>query len=73
MAIALAFDLHYHVYIEATFGIRRLREATSLGLIIIALGVFEDCRAACPPPGPADDRGFRGHRRRAGRVAAPDQ
>jgi hypothetical protein len=41
MAIALAFDLHYHVYIEATFGIRRLREATSLGLIIIALGVIE--------------------------------
>jgi hypothetical protein len=41
MAIALAFDLHYHVYIEATFGIRRLREATSLGLIIVALGVIE--------------------------------
>jgi hypothetical protein len=41
MAIALAFDFHYHVYIEATFGIRRLREATSLGLIIIALGAIE--------------------------------
>jgi len=41
MAIALAFDLHYHVYIEATFGIRRLREAASLGLIIVALGAIE--------------------------------
>jgi hypothetical protein len=41
MAIALAFDFHYHVYLEATFGIRRLREDTSLGLIIIALGVIE--------------------------------
>lgn len=41
MAIALAFDFHYRVYIEATFGVRRLREATSLGLIIIALGAIE--------------------------------
>jgi hypothetical protein len=41
MAIALAFDFHYHIYIEATFGTRRLREITSLGLIIIALGVIE--------------------------------
>jgi hypothetical protein len=41
MAIALAFDFHYHIYIEATFGPRRLREITSLGLIIIALGVIE--------------------------------
>ncbi|HYB85704.1 MAG TPA: hypothetical protein VEC76_02545 [Streptosporangiaceae bacterium] len=41
MVIALAFDFHYHVYIEATFGVRRLREATSFGLIIIALGVIE--------------------------------
>ncbi len=41
MAIALAFDFHYHVYLEATFGTRRLRETTSLGLIIIALGVIE--------------------------------
>jgi len=41
MVIALAFDFHYHIYLEATFGVRRLREATSLGLIIIALGVIE--------------------------------
>jgi len=41
MVIALAFDFHYHVYIEATFGVRRLREATSFGLILIALGVIE--------------------------------
>jgi hypothetical protein len=41
IAIALVFDFHFHVYIEATFGIRRLREMTSLGLIIIALGVVE--------------------------------
>jgi hypothetical protein len=41
IAIALAFDFHYHIYIDATFGVRRLREGTSLGLIIIALGVIE--------------------------------
>ena len=41
MAIALAFDFHYHIYMEATFGTRRLREATSLGLIIVALGAIE--------------------------------
>ncbi len=41
MAVALAFDLHYRIYIEATFGVRRLREATALGLILIALGVIE--------------------------------
>jgi hypothetical protein len=41
MVIALAFDFHYHVYIEATFGVRRLREATSFGLILIVLGVIE--------------------------------
>jgi hypothetical protein len=41
MAIALAFDFHYHIYLQATFGPRRLREATSLGLIIVALGAIE--------------------------------
>jgi hypothetical protein len=41
ITIALAFDFHFHVYIDATFGPRRLKEATSLGLIIVALGVIE--------------------------------
>jgi hypothetical protein len=41
IAIALAFDFHYKVYIEATFGDRRLRESTALGLILIGLGVAE--------------------------------
>jgi hypothetical protein len=41
IAVALAFDFHYRVYIDATFGDRRLRESTSLGLILIGLGVIE--------------------------------
>ena len=41
MAIALAVDFHYHIYIDATFGARRLRESTALGLIIVALGAIE--------------------------------
>jgi hypothetical protein len=40
-AVALAFDFHYHVYIDATFGIRRMAEFSSLGLILIGLGVIE--------------------------------
>jgi hypothetical protein len=41
IAVALAFDFHYRVYIDATFGARRLREFTSLGLILIGLGIIE--------------------------------
>jgi len=39
--VALAFDFHYHVYIDATFGIRRMAQFSSLGLILIGLGVVE--------------------------------
>jgi hypothetical protein len=41
IAVALAFDFHYRIYIDATFANRRLRESTSLGLILIGLGVIE--------------------------------
>jgi len=41
VGVALAFDFHYHVYIDATFGIRRMAEFSSLGLILIGLGVIE--------------------------------
>jgi hypothetical protein len=39
--VALAFDFHYHVYIDATFGIRRMAQFSSMGLILIGLGVIE--------------------------------
>jgi hypothetical protein len=41
VGVALAFDYHYHVYIDATFGIRRMAQFSSLGLILIGLGVIE--------------------------------
>jgi hypothetical protein len=41
IAVALAFDFHYRVYIDATFGDRRLRESTALGLVLIGLGLIE--------------------------------
>jgi len=41
IALALAFDYHYHVYIDATAGERRFRDFVSLGLILIALGLIE--------------------------------
>jgi hypothetical protein len=41
VGVALAFDYHYHVYIDATFGIRRMAEFSSIGLILIGLGVIE--------------------------------
>jgi len=41
VGVALAFDYHYHVYIDATFGIRRMAQFSSIGLILIGLGVVE--------------------------------
>jgi hypothetical protein len=41
IGVALAFDYHYHVYIDATAGVRRFRDFVSLGLILIALGLIE--------------------------------
>jgi hypothetical protein len=38
---SMLFAYHYHVYLEATFGVRRLKDFSSLGSIIIALGVLE--------------------------------
>jgi hypothetical protein len=41
IGVALVFDYHYHIYIDATAGIRRFRDFLSLGLILIALGLIE--------------------------------
>ena len=41
IAIAVGFDLHYRVFVPATFGTRRLPEFTSLGLLVVALAVIE--------------------------------
>jgi hypothetical protein len=41
VVVSLAFDYHYYVYIEATFGVRRLGAYASVGLILVALGVLE--------------------------------
>jgi len=38
---ALFFAYHYHVYVDATFGVRRLPDFASLGLAILALGLLE--------------------------------
>ena len=39
--VALFFAYRYHIYIDATFGLRRLAEYASVGLILIGLGVLE--------------------------------
>jgi len=41
IGVSLAFDYHYHIYIDATAGVRRFRDFLSLGLILIALGLIE--------------------------------
>lgn len=38
---ALFFSYRYHVYIGGTFGVRRLRDFSTLGLMLIVLGVLE--------------------------------
>ena len=38
---ALFFSYHYQVYIDGTFGVRRLMDFSWLGLILLALGVLE--------------------------------
>lgn len=39
--VALAFDYRYHIYIDATFGQRRLGSYSSVGLILAGLAVLE--------------------------------
>jgi len=51
--VALAFNFKYHVYIEATFGYRRLANYTSVGLILVGLAVLEELimlLERTPPP-----------------------
>jgi hypothetical protein len=39
--VSVAFDYKYHVFIDATFGQRRLGNYSSVGLILVGLGVLE--------------------------------
>lgn len=41
ISTALFFSYHYHIYIDGTFGVRRLQDFSSLGLTLIALGALE--------------------------------
>jgi hypothetical protein len=41
IVISLLFDYRYHIYIDATFGQRRLGSYSSLGLILVGLAVLE--------------------------------
>jgi hypothetical protein len=41
LAVALYFSYRYHVFIEGTFGVRRMHGYTSLGLILVGLGLAE--------------------------------
>jgi len=38
---ALAFSYHYRIYVDGTFGVRRLKDYSSLALILLLLGVLE--------------------------------
>jgi hypothetical protein len=46
---ALLFAYHYHVYVDATFGVRRLPDFATLGLAILALGLLEALLAWLSP------------------------
>lgn len=41
VAVSLLFDYRYHIYIDATFGLRRLGNYSSLGLILAGLALLE--------------------------------
>ena len=41
VVISLLFDYRYHIYIDATFGERRLGNYTSMGFILVGLAVLE--------------------------------
>ena len=41
VGISLFFSYRYHIYIDATFGARRLTPYASVGLILLGLGVLE--------------------------------
>lgn len=41
IGIALAFSYHYHVYVDGTFGVRRLKDYSSVAIILLLLGVLE--------------------------------
>lgn len=46
IVIAIAFDFHYDIWVDATFGERRLQEYISIGLVIVGLAVLEVLLAA---------------------------
>lgn len=55
LLIGLYFSHQYHVFIDATFGLRRLQGYTSIGLILLGLAVLEALlmlldRVAAPVP-----------------------
>src|SRR5262249_48280453 len=37
----LAFSYHYRIYVDGTFGVRRLKDYSSLALILLLLGALE--------------------------------
>jgi hypothetical protein len=41
VVVTLAFNFKYHVYIDATFGYRRLGKYSSVGLILVGLALLE--------------------------------
>ncbi len=54
IVISLLFDYRYHIYIDATFGQRRLGHYSSVGLILVGLAVLEGLvqlagRVSLPP------------------------
>ena len=41
IVVSLAFDYRYHIFIDATFGQRRLGNYSSVGFILVALAILE--------------------------------
>ncbi|MCL2586563.1 MAG: hypothetical protein FWE35_29395, partial [Streptosporangiales bacterium] len=41
IVLCLGFSFHYHVWVDATFGVRRMAPYTSFGLVLVGLGLAE--------------------------------
>jgi hypothetical protein len=41
IVLAIAFDFHYSIWVDATFGVRRLQQYISIGFVIVGLAVVE--------------------------------
>jgi len=48
IGVGLLFAYRYHVYVDATFGLRRMLPYVSVGLFLLALGVLEHLLAVLP-------------------------